>query len=187
MNSKSDIDFGFSVPSTPIIPKYIKFSGLAISEGEEKNIGKTENIRANVKHRYAEYHKRFERAARSEPLEYGIYSACDGLIAEWSLNAGSNFGDIIQSIYLESISNKICLLALIKAISAIEYDLVYPSGQLIALAALSHQDIEVIEAGIRAYEHWETKKGVLALKNCKTHVEWLDEYRRETLEHLESI
>ncbi|WP_457977193.1 hypothetical protein L0Y47_13205 [Ectopseudomonas composti] len=139
------------------------------------------------KSKYIEYHKLFTRAAKAEPLEYGVYSACDALVSSWADDLGSELGVIVQSIYLESAANKVNLLALIKAISMLDYERLHPHGSMIALASLSHKDLEVVEAGIRAYEHWGRNAGILALKNAEARVSWLDEYRLEVIEYLESL
>lgn len=139
------------------------------------------------KAKYVEYHKQFTRAAKAESLEYGVYSACDALVAEWASKLGAELGAVVQNIYLESAGNKVNLLALIKAISMLDYDRLHPHGSMIALASLSHKDVEVIEAGIRAYEHWGSKAGILALKNARVRLDWLDDYRLETVKYLESL
>ena len=58
---------------------------------------------------------------------------------------------------------------------------------MVALAALSNTHNEVREAGIRAYEKWANPNGIEILKSVSISWPWLEEYRLETIEYLETL
>jgi hypothetical protein len=53
-----------------------------------------------------------------------------------------------------------------------------------AVAALSHENTEVQECGIRAFENWETVESLQILENLKVSTEWLQEYIDEVVLYL---
>ncbi|MNN53175.1 hypothetical protein D3C81_1679140 [compost metagenome] len=81
-------------------------------------------------------------------------------------------------------NDKNILLSLLKAISNLSYDSIYPFGQTVAVAALVNKDVEVIEGGIRAFENWGSPAGVSVLENTKLAFDWLELYRQQTIVYL---
>lgn len=129
----------------------------------------------------------FRRIARSDTLEYGAVSKCDDLILKWFSQSSGELGGIINHIFLQSMSDKNVLLYLLKAISNLPYDSIYPFGQTVAVAALINKDVEVAEAGVRAFENWGSKDGVSVLEGTKLSYDWLELYRQQTVAYLRDI
>lgn len=131
-----------------------------------------------------EYLLAFRRASRSGNLEYGMVSKCDELILQWFGESNEQLGRIISHIFIQSMNDKNILLFLLKAISNVSYAAIYPFGQTVAVAALVNRDIEVIEGGIRAFENWGSRDGISVLENTKLAFDWLEVYRRQTIDYL---
>lgn len=137
--------------------------------------------------RFDTYFHEFRRTARSDVLEYGASSNTDSLVARWSQDKRVDFGGVINHIFLKTMGQKALQLLLLKAVSGIEYHLVHPHGQVQAMAALVIKDFEVAEAGIRAFENWGHKDGIVILENSKMSASWLDEYRLNTISYLKEL
>lgn len=130
---------------------------------------------------------KFRRAARSEPIEYGVISRCDELVETWIGEYGDRFGTLLGHLYLEAIADAEISLALLKAVSMLSWDAVYPHGQLLALAASAHANTELCDASIRAFENWEDKRGIAYLSNTVFREEWLEDSKQEVLNNLAGI
>ena len=130
---------------------------------------------------------KFRRTARSEPLEYGVFSRCDELVETWIIEYGDRFGTLLAHLYLEAIADAEVTLALLKAVSMLSWDTVYPHGQLLALAASAHANSELCDACIRAFENWEDKRGIAYLSNTIFREEWLENSKKEVLNNLTGI
>ncbi|WP_448145330.1 hypothetical protein [Pseudomonas silesiensis] len=131
-----------------------------------------------------EYLQVFRRASRSDTLEYGMVSKCDDLLSSWFAESPIQLGSVISHIFIQSMNDKNLLLSLLKAISNLSYDSIYPFGQTVAVAALVNKDVEVVEGGIRAFENWGSKDGVSVLENTKVAFDWLELYRQQTIAYL---
>jgi hypothetical protein len=129
----------------------------------------------------------FSSSAKREPLEYGMYSACDQLLENWLTRYPSEFSAIIHHIYIKSINNKTVLITLLKALSGLPYSAAHPSGLVAAMAATAHKSIEVKEAGIRAFENWGHEDCISILEHIDTPLPWLNDYRLKTIEYIKSI
>ena len=76
------------------------------------------------------------------------------------------------------------LIGILHILSHFEYTLVYPQGQMIAICALSHNNREVEEFGIKCFEDWGHKDGIAKLKAVKFNSEWLQDYAKEVISEL---
>lgn len=130
---------------------------------------------------------RFVEIAKREEVEYGLIAASEILLKEYFELYGHSFGDIVQHIYMMELGKGKVILSLLKYLSSKGYMDVYPYGQMVAMAALAHENIEVREAGIRSFEAWEHVNGKTVLSSLEVHPKWLDDYRKEVLQQLESL
>jgi len=136
---------------------------------------------------YERCRKRFVQITVAEEIEYGLVAPSEVLLGEYFERYGSLIGNIVQHIYLNEIGNKSVLIALLKSLSTRAYRSVYPYAQTIAVAALASHNVEVREAGVRAFENWGHSEGIGVLKELIVTPRWLDEYRVETIEYLETL
>jgi hypothetical protein len=130
--------------------------------------------------------KRFVQITATEDIEYGSIAPSEILLNEYFDRYEPLIGEIVQHMYLREIGNRPVIIALLKSFGGRKYHSVYPYAQTIAIAALSSQSVEVREAGVRAFESWGHKEGINVLKEVKIAPRWLDEYRLETIDYLES-
>ncbi len=130
---------------------------------------------------------KFRRAARSEPLEYGVFSRSDELIESWIGEYGDKFGTLLNHLYLDAIGDADIALALLKAVSMLSWDTVYPNGQMLALAASANSNPELSDACIRAFESWEDRRGIRYLEKTTFRDQWLEDNKKEVIKNLDGI
>ena len=133
------------------------------------------------------YLRDFRRVANADFLEYGTHTRCDELLGRWFVELGEKLGPVINYIFLKSLKNKQSALLLLKAVSSLPYADVEPYGQVQAMAYLALEDDELAEAGIRAFENWESKSGIEILENAKMREPWLEKYKEATIEYLKGL
>jgi hypothetical protein len=133
------------------------------------------------------YLREFRRIANSDFLEYGSVTRCDELLQDWFELLGQKLGPVINYIFLKSLREKQSILLLLKAISNLQYGDVEPYGQVQAMAYLAMEDDELAEAGIRAFENWESSFGIEILQSVQMRESWLEKYRLATIEYLKGF
>ncbi|AQQ72573.1 hypothetical protein SMSP2_02963 [Limihaloglobus sulfuriphilus] len=119
-----------------------------------------------------------------EIFEYGTLNSADSFVRE-SLKSNKFVKEWINEIFLKHFSNIEIITGILKIISHITYSDIYPTGQTMAIAALSHKDIEVKECGIRAFENWDAIDSIDLLKKVDCQEEWLVDYLEEVISYLE--
>jgi hypothetical protein len=90
----------------------------------------------------------------------------------------------LNSIFVENFANPPILVGLLRIIARIDYTDIYPEGQTMAVAALTHKNNEVQECGVRAFESWGSLSDLEILENLKVSTEWLREYIDEVVSDL---
>lgn len=119
-----------------------------------------------------------------EDFEYGIDTKADALVRnQMQLNSLATKA-WLNSIFVENFPNTPILVGLLRIIARIDYIDIYPEGQTIAMAALSHKNNEVQECGVRAFESWDSLSSLEILKNLRVSTEWLQEYIDEVVSNL---
>lgn len=109
-------------------------------------------------------------------FEYGIESSVDVFIRNQikinRLATKSWLGDI----FVEHFGHSTILIGLLRAVSRLSYTEISPEGPIMAVAALSHSNIEVRECGIRAFENWGNLHSLSVLENLQVSPSWLQDY-----------
>ena len=119
-----------------------------------------------------------------EDFEYGIDTKADKLVRnQMSLNA-SVTKEWLTSLFVENFANVPTALGLLRIIARMEYSEVYPAGQTMAVAALSHGNAQIQECGVRAFESWGTLKSLEILENLTVSTQWLEEYIHDVVSDL---
>jgi hypothetical protein len=91
----------------------------------------------------------------------------------------------INKLYLRFFGSDEILLSLLRVINYLNKDLLYPTGQTIALSSLSHKNDEIKEMGVRIFESWGCIESYNILKTVKVGTIWLQEYVNEVIKDLE--
>ncbi len=132
--------------------------------------------------------KKFLETIEVDDFEFGLSSQCENLTRKWLQEAPMLTREALNDLYLRNIANEKVLLALLKVIAHFDYDEVFPVGQTMALAAISHKSVEVKECGIRAYENWEHTESLAILGQTEVQPSWLNQYLLDVVSDLkESI
>lgn len=123
---------------------------------------------------------------RNEDYEFG--QRCDSInLVEEQLKinkiATQNW---FNKIYLKFFSSdESILLSLLRIVEYLDKDSLFPTGQTMALASLSHKNDEIKEMGIRIFENWCCVESYDILKNLRVDTAWLQEYIEQVKEDLE--
>ena len=120
--------------------------------------------------------RRLVSLIQEEPFEYGIDTRTDAFVRAHMKRNRLLTKDWLNRLFTEYFPNIPVLVGLLRIIARLDYLDIYPQGQTMALAALSHKDVEILECGIRAFENWETIDSLKVLENLKVSTAWLQEY-----------
>lgn len=112
----------------------------------------------------------------NEEFEYGIDTKADTLVRRYMEQNPLLTKEWINTIFVDNFADVFILVGLLRIIARLDYTEIYPQGQTMALAALSHENTEVKECGVRAYESWGTIDSLNELEHVEVGVQWLQEY-----------
>ncbi|WP_195744475.1 hypothetical protein, partial [Vibrio parahaemolyticus] len=96
---------------------------------------------------------------------------------------------VVQRAWLSLFkTNEAQLLKLLNICSGLDYEMLAEHGDAMLVGACSNQCDYVKEAAIRCAEAWEQKDHIDYLKNIeKFQAGWLEDYKTEVIEFLESL
>ena len=141
-------------------------SSLAWDHDSEKQLRKEEKLFA----------KELISLILNEEFEYGIDTKADALVKD-SMELNSFLTkEWINTIFLDNFTDVSILIGLLRVIARLDYTEIFPQGQTMALAVLSHENTEVKECGVRAFESWGTIESLKILENLTVGIQWLQEY-----------
>jgi hypothetical protein len=121
---------------------------------------------------------------KDEDFEYGIETQVDALIKEHMAKNALVTKSLLNRIFLEQYTDASIVTGILRIISRFDYYIMYPEGQMMALAALVNKNAEIQECGIRAFENWETLDSLHILENITVSAHWLQEYVDEVIADL---
>jgi hypothetical protein len=78
------------------------------------------------------------------------------------------------------------IIGALHLLSHFDYEDVYPIGQTIAVAALSHKCDEVCEYALKCFENWGHCDSIDKLKSIRFSTNWLQDYANDIIRELES-
>lgn len=131
------------------------------------------------------YTKELLHIILEQDFEYGFDSPADLFIKHLLNQNPTVTREWLNYIFQEYFYDQRILIGLLQILSHMDYFEIYPQGQAIAVAALSHLDSEVRECGIRAFENWSNIVSLNVLRNLKYPEEWLQEYVQQVISDLE--
>ena len=126
--------------------------------------------------------KILEIKIKRSDVEWGKISEFD----EYVINniQENNVLKAINQIYLDNFDNEDILIKILNALSEIEYNLVTPFGQTIAIAAISNKNIVVKQKAIETFERWKNEDSIKILENVDVKEKWLKKYIKKVIEDL---
>lgn len=131
---------------------------------------------------YREYKQELEDILFSSDLEWGMYSQFDEFVMEHVED--EYFMKAINEIYVQNYQNENVLIKILNAISEIEYEKVFPFGQITAIAAISNKSLAVQQKGIEAFERWRQEDSIAILQSLDIKENWLKKYVEKIINHL---
>lgn len=122
-----------------------------------------------------------------EEFEYGIENRIDILIKEQMRKNAIAAKSWLNDVYMSRYSDPNIVLGVLRAVSRLDYDDIYPQGPTMAVAAFSHRDLEIREAGVRAFEAWASPESLSVLQAISLTPRWLQDYVDEVTDDLRRI
>ena len=113
---------------------------------------------------------------QNEEFEYGIDTKADAFVRHYLNLDPPLTKEWINTIFIDNFADVFISVGLLRIIARLDYAEIYPQGQTMALAALSHENTEVKECGVRAYESWGTIDSLNELESLEVGIQWLQEY-----------
>ena len=134
------------------------------------------------KKNYEEYKQELEDILFSSEIEWGFYSEFDEFVIEHVED--EYFMKAINEIYIQNYQNENVLIKILNAISEVEYEKVFPFGQMTAIAAVSNKSLVVQQKGIEAFERWKQEDCIPILENLDIKENWLKKYVEKIISNL---
>ncbi|MCM3611680.1 hypothetical protein M4S82_10490 [Planococcus sp. MERTA32b] len=126
----------------------------------------------------------FLNMIRNDIFEAGYSSSSEDFFKSMLKDDPSNTKKWLNSVYLRNFYDVKVLVGILHIISHIDYEVVFPEGQTMAVAALMHQDIEVREYALKAFENWGHAESLSILRNIKCEENWLQDYLNDIISDL---
>lgn len=165
----------------------LAYHGVYITGSTEGTIDTTSSQTAlDEKTAKNEFRRNLLRRIEIEPIEDGYTHSAEEILEKAAMEYRPFWSDWVQSIYLEHLNKPAIAASILRCVGRLELDLVKSWGMLMAISALSHPDLELREAAVRALELWGGEQSLQALKT-RVDVEsdsWLLDYIKETIEDL---
>lgn len=120
-----------------------------------------------------------------DEFEYGFENRADLLVNQQLKQNALATKEWLNKIYVTNFNNPNILVGVLRLIARIEVDDISPVGKTMAIAALTHKNIEVQECGIRAFEAWATSDSIEILKNLKVSPKWLQNYLDKVIANIQ--
>ncbi len=122
----------------------------------------------------------------NEPIEDGYSHPAEQIVEEVCKKYKAMAGALLQGIYLKNVKRTAFIASLLRCIGRQRSEKVAPWGGVMAIAGLSHSEVEVRDAAIRALESWGGHESLWVLKvyaEIET-VSWLKEYIEQVVRDL---
>ena len=123
---------------------------------------------------------------KNEDFEFGKKNETVKLIEqqlEFNSVATQNWFNKLYIKYFAS-DDKI-LIGLLRIVESLNETSLHPTGEIMAIAALSHKNDEVKELGVRIFENWCSLNSYEILKSIKVETVWLQEYITQVIKDIE--
>lgn len=117
-------------------------------------------------------------------MEYGVDTDVDRFLRERMNQNAMAVKEWLNDLFIDNFSDIVITTALLRVIAHLEYSHIAPQGPTMALAALSHENLEVKECAIRAFENWGTADCLRALESVDCIAPWLQTYLSQVISDL---
>jgi hypothetical protein len=128
----------------------------------------------------------FISLVKNEDFEFGKKNESGKLIEEqlkFNSVATQNWFNKLYIRYFATDEN--ILIGLLRVVESLNEQSLHPTGEIMAIAALSHKNDEVKELGIRIFENWCSLNSYEILKSIKVETVWLQDYINQVIKDIE--
>lgn len=139
---------------------------------------------ARLQHYRRDLSARFLNLVAESDLDYGFSSALDTFLRKCLAENALVTKDWLNALFVEYFGNVAVVTGILRTVAHLEYNEVTPQGPTMALAALSHANVEVKECGIRALESWARPDCLRILENLGGLEPWMREYVNQVIADL---
>lgn len=129
---------------------------------------------------------KFISMVNEDIFEFGYISNSERFINDLISNSQFDAKQWLESVFMSNFDNTKIIIGILHVISHFKYKIISPQGQVMALSALIHKNIEVRECAIRAFENWGHVDSLRVLKSIKCDEKWLFDYVQQIISDLES-
>lgn len=131
------------------------------------------------------YTRSFISLLKEEDFEFGYITRSEKLLNEQLKINALAARNWLNEIFIKNYHDQSVIIGILRIIGRFEPLFIFPQGQTIALAALSHSNDEIKELGIRAFEKWCSVESLEVLKSLSPTSSWLQEYIDEVITDFE--
>lgn len=161
---------------TPFVLRY-DMSGSLETADDNTTLGSVENEwNEERKKQLRQFTGRLIQLTRESSFEYGFENELDQFLREQLAQNAAVTREWLNEVFIENLDDVAVTVGLLRAIAHLSYDEVRPQGPTMAIAALSHKDVQVRECGIRAFENWESLESLKVLETIECQDTWLQDY-----------
>lgn len=122
-----------------------------------------------------------------DEFEYGFENRADQLVkSQMKINSLAT-KEWLNKIYVNNYKNPDILIGILRLIARLKVEEISPEGKTMAIAAISHKNLEVQECGIRVFESWGTLDSLDILYNVRVEIAWLQDYLKQVIKNIESV
>jgi hypothetical protein len=120
-----------------------------------------------------------------DDLDFSFTSKAEVYVRELLSENPAAVREWLNDIFLSNFESTNIIKGILHIIYHLPYEIIYPEGPTMAIAALTHSNIEIKEYGIRCFESWGNKHSLHVLKKIDCPQQWLREYVTEIITYLE--
>ena len=125
---------------------------------------------------FQQFVRRLIQLTRESSFEYGFENELDEFLRACLAQDAATTREWLNQTFFEHFDDTAVAVGLLRAVAHLDYDEVQPQGPAMALAALSHKDVEVRECAIRAFENWGRPETLTLLESIQCQEPWLQDY-----------
>lgn len=132
------------------------------------------------------YEVEFLALLRTCEFEYGFDSLADAFVGTRLSENALVTMRWLNLLFIEYLDDPPVVIGILRVLAHLRYEQACPQGITIAIAATRHQNHEVQECGVRAFENWGTPDSLKVLESLSFSEAWLQEYVNQVVADLRS-
>jgi hypothetical protein len=129
--------------------------------------------------------KDFINLLREEDFEFGYKTRSEAVLREQLKINELATRNWLNETFIKYFKDQTVIIGLMRILCRFEPKEIFPQGQTMAIAALSHQNNEIKELGIRAFESWGSHDSLEILMTINVEANWLNDYLQEVIKDLQ--